>query len=295
MATQLLQVNAITKVVQYQGVEKTIPDSYWTSDIVPAIYPTWDADKDKLVLFAWYDNNSYMCQRRKYVMNFKTNAFEWKDYEMEQSDDGSGQTLYNKFKDTFFLVDSLATVEYQNEFAKIYAATAATSWLTVRLSRNFLLDETDWVFVEDSGVSADDKELYKTYRKKLRDLPADANTTDAAAVKFPINPQYFKDIYLKKNASATYLGDDGQFVKLSEHYGTTFREKMTAYLIVRSMTDGIYNKTFMDALKTAGVVYDPNESVVKYGETLAGYTTEEVNKTKDYLTDLINKINEEQA
>ena len=295
MATQLLQVNAITKVIQYQGIEKTIPDSYWTSDIVPAIYPTWDADKDKLVLFAWYDNNSYMCQRRKYVMNFKTNAFEWKDYEMEQVDDGSGQTLYNKFKDTFFLVDSLATVEYQNEFAKIYAATAATSWLTVRLSRNFLLDETDWVFVEDSGVSADDKELYKTYRKKLRDLPADANTTDAAAVKFPINPQYFKDIYLKKNASATYLGDDGQFVKLSEHYGTTFREKMTAYLIVRSMTDGIYNKTFMDALKTAGVVYDPNESVVKYGETLAGYTTEEVNKTKDYLTDLINKINEEQA
>ena len=295
MATQLLQVNAITKVIQYQGIEKTIPDSYWTSDIVPAIYPTWDADKDKLVLFAWYDNNSYMCQRRKYVMNFKTNTFEWKDYEMEQSDDGSGQTLYNKFKDTFFLVDSLATVEYQNEFAKIYAATAATSWLTVRLSRNFLLDETDWVFVEDSGVSADDKELYKTYRKKLRDLPADANTTDAAAVKFPINPQYFKDIYLKKNSSATYLGDDGQFVKLSEHYGTTFREKMTAYLIVRSMTDGIYNKTFMDALKTAGVVYDPNESVVKYGETLAGYTTEEVNKTKDYLTDLINKINEEQA
>jgi len=295
MATQLLQVNAITKVIQYQGIEKTIPDSYWTSDIVPVIYPTWDADKDKLVLFAWYDNNSYMCQRRKYVMNFKTNTFEWKDYEMEQVDDGSGQTLYNKFKDTFFLVDSLATVEYQNEFAKIYAATAATSWLTVRLSRNFLLDETDWVFVEDSGVSADDKELYKTYRKKLRDLPADANTTDAAAVKFPINPQYFKDIYLKKNASATYLGDDGQFVKLSEHYGTTFREKMTAYLIVRSMTDGIYNKTFMDALKTAGVVYDPNESVVKYGETLAGYTTEEVNKTKDYLTDLINKINEEQA
>tara|TARA_B100001113_G_scaffold276733_1_gene231316 strand:- start:665 stop:1552 length:888 start_codon:yes stop_codon:yes gene_type:complete len=295
MATQLLQVNAITKVIQYQGMEKTIPDSYWTSDIVPAIYPTWDADKDKLVLFAWYDNNSYMCQRRKYVMNFKTNTFEWKDYEMEQVDDGSGQTLYNKFKDTFFLVDSLATVEYQNEFAKIYAATAATSWLTVRLSRNFLLDETDWVFVEDSGVSADDKELYKTYRKKLRDLPADANTTDAAAVKFPINPQYFKDIYLKKNASATYLGDDGQFVKLSEHYGTTFREKMTAYLIVRSMTDGVYNKTFMSALKTAGMVYDPNESVVKYGETLAGYTTEEVNKTKDYLTDLINKINEEQA
>ena len=115
MATQLLQVNAITKVVQYQGIQKTIPDSYWTSDIVPAIYPNWDSDKDKLVLFAWYDNNSYMCQRRKYAMNFKTNAFEWRDYEMDQVDDGSGLTLYNKFKDTFFLIDSLETEEYQKE------------------------------------------------------------------------------------------------------------------------------------------------------------------------------------
>ena len=51
----------------------------------------------------------------------------------------------------------------------------------------------------------------------------------------------------------------------------------------------------MSALKNAGMVYDKNESVVKYGETLAGYTTEQVDKTKDYLTDLINKINEEQA
>ena len=44
MATQLLQVNAITKVIRYQGIEKTIPDSYWTSDITPTIYPNWDAD-----------------------------------------------------------------------------------------------------------------------------------------------------------------------------------------------------------------------------------------------------------
>ena len=104
MATQLLQVNAITKVIRYQGIEKTIPDSYWTSDITPTIYPNWDADKDKLVLFAWYDNNSYICQRRKYVMNFKTNNFEWKDYEMEQVDDGTGEAVFNKFKDTFFLI-----------------------------------------------------------------------------------------------------------------------------------------------------------------------------------------------
>ena len=287
MATQLLQVNAITKVVQYQGVEKTIPDSYWTSDIVPAIYPNWDADKDKLVLFAWYDNNSYICQRRKYTMDFKTNAFKWVDYEMDQVDDGSGEALYNKFKDTFFLVDSLETEEYQNEFAKIHAKTATTSWLTVRLARNFLLSETDHVLLSDAPYTADEIVMYKKYRTKLRDLPAESNTTDATGVKFPIPPKYFNDIYLKKNPSATYLDDSGQFVELSAHYGTTFSEKFASYLIVKDITDSLYNKTFMDSLEKAGVVY--NQTLAN-DSSLSDFSTAEKAKTKDYLDKLIAEI-----
>ena len=67
MALQLLEANAIHKTVTYKGVTKTITDTYWTSDIVPAIYPLWDSDKDKLVLFAWYDNDTYLAQKRKYM------------------------------------------------------------------------------------------------------------------------------------------------------------------------------------------------------------------------------------
>ena len=287
MATQLLQVNAITKVVQYQGIQKTIPDSYWTSDIVPTIYPNWDADKDKLVLFAWYDNNSYICQRRKYTMDFKTNAFKWVDYEMDQVDDGTGEALYNKFKDTFFLVDSLETEEYQNEFAKIHARTATTSWLTVRLARNFLLSETDHVLLSDAPYTADEIVMYKKYRTKLRDLPAESNTTDATGVKFPIPPKYFNDIYLKKNPSATYLDDSGQFIELSAHYGTTFSEKFASYLIVKDITDSLYNKTFMDALEKAGVVY--NQTLAN-DSSLSDFTAAEKAKTKDYLDKLITEI-----
>jgi len=287
MATQLLQVNAITKVIRYQGIEKTIPDSYWTSDIVPVVYPNWDADKDKLVLFAWYDNNSYICQRRKYTMNFKTNAFEWRDYEMDQVDDGSGLTLYNKFKDTFFLVDSLETEEYQNEFAKIHAKTATTSWLTVRLARNFLLSETDHVLLSDAPYTADEIAMYKTYRTKLRDLPAEANTTDPTGIKFPIPPKYFSDIYLKKHPTATYLDDSGQFVELSAHYGTTFSEKFASYLIVKDITDSLYNKTFMDSLEQAGIVY--NQTLAN-NSSLSDFTADEKVKTKDYLDKLIAEI-----
>ena len=257
----LLQVDAIQKTVTYRGVTKNITDTYWTSDIVPVVYPLWDSDKDKLVLFAWYSNNTYMAQKRKYTKNFKTDTFYWNDYEMEDVGGTEGQKVFDKFKEAFFLADSLEETEYQSTFSKVYAKTSAVSWLSVRLSRNFLLSETDWVFVEDSGVSADDKELYKTYRKKLRDLPSDTATTDAAQVKFPINPSYYKNVILQKDASAVYLDTTDQFVTLASTYFQTFKEKITSYLMVSGITEGLYNKSFLDELLKAGVVYNKDETV----------------------------------
>ena len=257
----LLQVDAIQKTVTYKSVTKNITDTYWTSDIVPVIYPLWDSDKDKLVLFAWYSNNTYMAQKRKYTKNFKTDTFYWNDYEMEDVGGTEGQKVFDKFKEAFFLADSLEETEYQSTFSKVYAKTSAVSWLSVRLSRNFLLSETDWIFVEDSGVSADDKELYKTYRKKLRDLPSDTATTDAAQVKFPINPSYYKNVILQKDASAVYLDTTDQFVTLASTYFQTFKEKITSYLMVSGITEGLYNKSFLDELLKAGVVYNKDETV----------------------------------
>ena len=257
----ILQVDAIQKTVTYKSVTKNITDTYWTSDIVPVLYPLWDSDKDKLVLFAWYANDTYMAQKRKYTKNFKTDTFYWNDYEMEDVGGTEGQKVYDKFKEAFFIADSLEETEYQSTFSKVYAKTSAVSWLSVRLSRNFLLSETDWVFVEDSGVSADDKELYKTYRKKLRDLPSDTATTDAAQVKFPINPSYYKNVILQKDASAEYLKTDDQFIALASTYFQTFKEKITSYLMVSGITEGLYNKSFIDDLLKAGVVYNKEETV----------------------------------
>ena len=43
-----LYVNAINKTMAKNGVTKTISDAFWTSDIVPILYPLWDSDRDKL-------------------------------------------------------------------------------------------------------------------------------------------------------------------------------------------------------------------------------------------------------
>ena len=290
----ILQVDAIQKTVTYKNVTKNITDTYWTSDIVPVLYPLWDSDKDKLVLFAWYANDTYMAQKRKYTKNFKTDTFYWNDYEMEDLGGTEGQKVYDKFKEAFFLADSLEEEEYQSTFAKIHAKTAATSWLSVRLARNFLLTETDWVFVEDSGISADDKEMYKKYRQKLRDIPNAANTSDAVGVKFPINPSYYKNVVLQKTSPPAYLESDDQFVEVSSTYFNTFKEKIASYLIVSSITEGLYEKSFLDALAKSGVVYNPTEpNEAEKNQMSDKFSEEEYNITKDYMTELLKKLEEE--
>ena len=280
----ILEVNVIKKEVRYRSVTKTIPDTYWKDEISTFLYPTWDSDKDKLVLFGWYNNNTYIAQRRKYSKNFKTGEFYWKDYEMEQLDE-SASAVYEKFKEAFFLVDSLETQEYEQQFAKIYAETASVSWLSVRLARNFLLDETDHVFIEDSPYSDEDKALYRLYREKLRDLPSNVTSTDPADLKFPIDPKYYKSIWLEKNPDTVYLGTEDQFIKLSSHYFTTFREKFSSYLMVKSLTEGVHFSSFMNALKQSGVVWNQENQYQLDAET--------AQQGKDLITKILQQIESE--
>lgn len=285
----LLEVNLIKKTVRYRNVTKTIPDGHWNDEIIPFLYPTWDSDRDRLVLFGWYSNNTYIAQRRKYTKNFKTGEFYWKDYEMEQVDE-SAASVFEKFKETFFLVDSLETEEYEREFARLHAATSTVSWLTVRLARNFLLDETDHVFIEDSPYSAEDKEMYRLYRQKLRNLPDSVDTTDPIDVKFPISPRYFKEIWAEKDPSAEYLGTQDQFVSLASHYLITFREKISSYLISKSITENLFFKTFVDGLKKSGVLFENPVPNIIDDENM---TEDEKTRMTALLEDLLRKVEEE--
>ena len=82
----LLQVDAIQKTVTYKNVTKNITDTYWTSDIVPVLYPLWDSDKDKLVLFGWYANDTY-------IYNAVTNRLHRFEYSLQEETKYPGAKL----------------------------------------------------------------------------------------------------------------------------------------------------------------------------------------------------------
>ena len=236
-----IELDTIAQEISYNGTPKVIPESYWKDTLSTFLYPLWDSDKDKLISFHWYTNGTYHAKRRKFLKNFKTDAFEWKDYEMEQADIPEATQLKDKLIEAFYLIDSLENEDYQKELGRLYAKQRIVTPFSVRLARNFLLSETDWVMVTDSPLDADTKAKYTLYRQKLRELTGTAEfATEVENTKFPISPDFYTEVWSKDFPGIDYLTTPEQFLPLGKHYLKAFREKISYYLLQKSLTETAY-------------------------------------------------------
>lgn len=246
MAAIQVELNVIGQELSYNGIPKPIPATYWTDTLVPLMYPTWDTDKDKLISFYYFDDGTFTAKRRKYVMNFKTNVNEWKDYEMEAVASSVADTFKTKLIEGWYAIDAIENVEFQNELGAMYAKANAISPLSIRLARDFLLSETDWSLGPDSPLDATAKAQYTLYRQKLRDITDTTEfSTAVETTKFPISPDFYNKIYKTENAGEDYLATDTQFLPLAAHYLKRYRDRMAHYLLTKSWTERSYFDTFI--------------------------------------------------
>ena len=65
-------------------------------------------------------------------------------------------------------------------------AANAQALVEMRNTRTALLFDCDWTLMEDSPLSPEDKELWRAYRKELRDLPE--NVEDPNNITWPTKP-----------------------------------------------------------------------------------------------------------
>ena len=211
----ILQLNAIQRQINYRGITRDISDTYWKDEIGPKLYPNWDSDKDKLVQLNYYDNGSFHAKRRKFVKDFSTNEYAWKDYEMEAYEVEEAKEIFNLLKEAFYLIDSVEKENFQRELAEAHYQAGKVSWFGIRLVRQFLLSDSDWIFLPDSKVSDEEKEMWLRYRQILRDIPQSDRFVEAEDVKFPISPQDFLIFYKSENPDEEYLETLPQYLKLS--------------------------------------------------------------------------------
>lgn len=246
----ILQLNAIQKQVNYRGITREISDTYWKDEIGPRLYPNWDSDKDKLIQLNYYDNGSFHAKRRKFVKNFTTNQYEWKDYEMEAYEVEEAKEIFNLLKEAFYLIDSVEKENFQKELANAHYEASNVSWFGIRLVRQFLLEDSDWVFLPDSNVSEEEKELWMKYRQALRDIPQIDTYVEPTDVLFPLSPKDYLVFYKPENPDEDYLSTPSQYLKLSGYFVSTFKERVVQYLLIKqSILSPLNYKSYTDKMR----------------------------------------------
>lgn len=246
----ILQLNSIQKMVNYKGVEREITDTYWADHIGPLLYPNWDTDKDKLIQLNYYDTGAFHAKRRKFVKDHSTGEYKWKDYEMEANNSTEAQTIFDKLKEAFYLMDSVEKESFQKELSEAYYASKNISWHGIRLVRNFLLSDSDWTLMPDSQLSDEDKALWTKYRQKLREIPQVEAYAEPTDVKFPISPEDW-NLFYEKQEGEVYLETVGQYMRLSGFYLNHYKERVVQYLMMKqSILSPTNYKNYADRMKT---------------------------------------------
>ena len=245
-----IYLNAIERSIQYQGIRKEISDSYWESDISPLLYPLWDSAKDKLEVFVVKKDGTYLIQRNKYKKNFADNTGKWVSYEFDPAgtNDYNVEQLATQIKEKFIEYKDVQENRYELAIQNEYARTNALTWNKIKIVRKFMLQDSDYIFLEDSPVSAADKELWKKYRAYIRDIPIIQNAGTPYDVVFPITPDEYNkrktldvdDIITNtvgdQGTDTEYLNSSYHFWKMSENTLSSFAQRMAFYIVARTST-----------------------------------------------------------
>lgn len=243
-----LFLNATARTIQKGAITKTITDKFWTEHIAPILYPLWDSDRDKLETFVLYNDGSMKVIKNKYQRNQKTGEYKWVEYVFDHSQlpqsevDESIEKLTEKYVE-FKGIDDL---DMDRIIKKLYARDNSISFNKILVIRKFLLIDSDWTQLPDNSLSEEDKELWRQYRQKLRDIHNDHGGVPPAEVPFPITPTKYKelaetgqDMYGLDNydTSVAYLADPyNHFYRLSQQTFAKFSGRVVAYLSILAGT-----------------------------------------------------------
>tara|TARA_B100001250_G_scaffold85089_1_gene70303 strand:- start:359 stop:1294 length:936 start_codon:yes stop_codon:yes gene_type:complete len=296
-----IYLNALERTIQYKGVQKQLTDSFWETNISPIIYPLWDSAKDKLEMFVYRDDGSYLIQRNKYKKDFKTNTNTWISYEFDPSGVAEYDVtdLRDKLKEQFIEYRDVTEDTYQQAIQKEYARSNSLTWDKIKVVRRFLLQDSDFTQQTDAPLTDEMKALWKQYRSYIRDIPTLQNAETPFDVVFPITPDEYvqrKSITVDQlvidkvglqGTDKDYLDSSYHFWKMNSSTLNSFTQRMTLYLAART-----------SVIAPIGTGEETRVMVSPFHTLLTGNTeahaeqiianNDQVNR--DYIEDLLDKI-----
>lgn len=235
----VLHLNALNKTITYKNITKLISDSFWEENFIPILYPLWDSDRDRLEIFSYSNDGTVYIAKNKYVKDFKTGNFSWVSYEFpyKEIDFSLIEEFLEKLKDLFQLYQEKENFELSAELRAQYNNNTFLSWGKINMVKKFLLQDSDWIMLEDVVITEEEKNMWKKYRQTVRDIKTDFSDINLSpwSTLFPITPKYYKSHELK----GEYLENEEHYFKLDSFVLSKFTEKMINYITVSIMTKNI--------------------------------------------------------
>lgn len=177
--------------------------------------PFWHSDKDRIVLFQYFSDGYYFCQRKKQKVDFATESTYWNDYTFKGASQAQAEAFYEKlnvFREVVKEVKKLQVARKVEEIDK-EVIFFEQRYYKLRRQRESLLNVTDWRVLPDIEDSYEgQKAEWIRWRAHIRDMvlkkPEDPMFLDengvisglkyfkyAADYRFPIDPQMYRELY----------------------------------------------------------------------------------------------------
>ena len=257
-----LYLNAFDKNIQVDGVIKTFDDEYWVANIVPILYPLWDSDKDKLEVFVKYKDGTTKMNKTKYQRQQKTGVYKWVSYQFDLTPFPTEvETLCDRLMEKYTEYRVGQENDLERSLAGQFAKSAILNWNKITLIRNFLLMDSDWTQLGDAPLTDAQKANWRTYRQKLRDLPADQQDIAANMVEFPVTPSKHEAMEDGKE----YLSDENEhFYRMNQVVYSKFADRITNYLAIAISTAAIDDMPVSKVYKPSPAEQDvPLENILE--------------------------------
>lgn len=196
---RLLTVKLTEKIVPDQRVENYITfrgdrldlDESLQQELKSLLPEMWHTSKDRLSYFAYYDNNSFICQKVKQIYNFSLKDTEEKLYNYTSATEDQVAQFVSTLE-KYYLQFKLRKSE--QAYDKIISQLSDVSYLKYQIieMRQKSLTATDYMFNKDYIFKNSQEELeWKTYRQEWRDITEQEawKNCDFLNVVLPVSPK----------------------------------------------------------------------------------------------------------
>jgi len=205
-----LQFYLYEKKLFYRG-KSVIVEENILNDFKSKISDFWWDENDQIVLFSYYEDGTFSCEKEKTVYDYRLQKKVPILYNFFEATQEQVVELFNKFSELFEIcrIEHLKNAKEQVQQKLLEEFHLIVS--NLRGLRAQFLSKSDWTQIPDVPIDEDKRKMWAFYRQTLRDITEDPNWTsnDILKVDFPIDPENYLLRY--PNKEVDYLSTPDQF------------------------------------------------------------------------------------